>query len=343
MDRPSTPALVLREQRRLGWRIAFVVTFGFVVAELAAWPVAFIVPLLAVQFLAALPGAPTGRQIALIVVVTVTTTALSVFAFELLRYRPAAYLTLLFALFALAFHLDNFPKTKLVATLLLLSNVFLPILGMQDSAASAGMRDTLVYGSLAALLLAWLAHAIFPAQVDPRGAPANPLAAASPGGEWLRAAILLLPVGLYLGEPEGVSFPLVMAALAILRQVEFGMSRRFAMGLLLGNVIGGLAASAAYGVLSVFPSLATLILVLLAAGLFFGGRIATAGPQAPVYVMALVVFITLLGLGLLAFTSGSAEQFTQRFWGVLLGAAYALSALILFAGRRMAAAQADRT
>jgi hypothetical protein len=335
MQSGATDALVLREQRRFGWRVAFVLTLGFVVAELAAWPLAFIVPLLAVQFLAVLPGAPTGRQMLVVVLVTLATTSLAVFASELLHDRPAAYLAVLFALFALAFYLDNFPKTKLIATLLLLSNAILPILGMQDSVASAGMRDTLIYGSLVGLLLAWLAHALFPSVREPRAPPGTPAPAPTPmGGEWLRAAILLLPVAFFLAQPDEASFPFVVAVLTILRQVELGMSRRLAVGLLVGNVIGGVAASIGYAVLSVFPEFATLCLVLLAAGFFFGGRIALAGPKAPVYVIGLIVFITLLGLGLIEFTSGSAEQFAQRFVGVLKGALYALAALVLFTGRR---------
>lgn len=328
-----TPALVLREQRRFGWRVAFVVTLGFVVAELADWYLAFIVPLLAVQFLAVLPGAPTGKQMVVVTIVTLVVTSLAVFLSELMHDRPLAYMATLFALFALAFYLDNFPKTKLVATLLLLSNAILPILGMHDSAATIAMRDTLVYGALVGLALAWLAYAIFPRALD--RAAATPAVAPSPvGGEWLRSAILLLPVAYYLGRPDEASFPMVVAVLSILRQVEYGMGRRLAIGLLVGNVIGGLAASLAYAVLSLFPELATLVFVLLAAGLFFGGKIAVAGPKAPVFVVALIVFITLLGLGLIEFTSGSAEQFATRFWGVLKGAIYALAALVLFAKGR---------
>lgn len=332
----ATAALVLREQRRFGWRIAFVVTLGFVVAELAAWELAFIVPLLAVQFLAVLPASPTLKQTLLVVIVVLATTSFAVLASEALHGRPAVYLLFLFAVFALAFYLDNFPKTKLVATLLLLSNAILPILGMHDSAASIALRDTLVYGALVGLLLAWLAHAIFPAA--PRVAAGTPVLTPSPaGGELLRAAILLLPVAYYLGRPEEASFPLVVAVLTILRQVEYGMSQRLAAGLLLGNLMGGVAASLAYAVLSLFPQFATLCLVLLAAGLFFGGRIAVAGAKAPVYVIALIVFITLLGLGLIEFTSGSAEQFAQRLWGVAKGALYALAVLVLFARRRVSA------
>ena len=309
-------------------------------AELAAWPLAFIVPLLAVQFLALLPAAPKLRQILVVVVVVLATTSLAVIAGELLRDRPAAYLAVLLAIFAVAFYLDNFPRTKLIATLLLLSNAILPILGMQDSAASAGMRDTLIYGSLLALLLAWLAHAIFPSRLA-RG-PGPPPVARPAEGVWLRAAILLVPVGYYLIRPDAATFPLVVAVMTILRQADPGTGQRLALGLLLGNLIGGIVATVAYGVLTLFPDFATLTLVLLAVGLLLGGRIAMGGPQAPVYVMALVVFITLLGIGLPALTSGSGEQFMARFWGVLLGACYALGALMLFGQTKGAATDGGR-
>jgi hypothetical protein len=201
------------------------------------------------------------------------------------------------------------------------------------------MRDTLIYGSLVGLLLAWLAHALFPSRTV-RGSPQAMPAASPTGGEWLRAAILLVPVGYFLVRPGEASFPLVVAAMTILRQAEYGMGRRLALGLLVGNLIGGIAATVAYAVLSLSPQLFTLCLVLLAVGLLFGGRIAMGGARAPVYVVSLIVFITLLGLGLPALTSGSGEQFAARIWGVLFGACYALGALILL-GKAKRAAVAD--
>lgn len=322
-----------REARRAGWRIAFVVAVGFVVAELAAWPLAFIVPLLAVQFLAALPGPPGLRQALVVTVVFSVTTLVALLAAELLLERPGAYVLLLFAVYALAFHLDGMAKAKLIAALLLLANIAIPIVTLRDSTAGIGLRDTLVYGAILALLLALLAHALFPAR---RASAPPPPVAAPPGGRspLVSSAILLLPVVVSLSQPGDVALPLVITVMSLLRQTEAGMSTRLALGLLLGNLIGGLAATLAYLVLSLFPFLASLCLVMLAAGLWFGGRIVVAGPRAPVYVVALITFIILLGSGLITITDGSGAAFVSRLGGVLGGTLYVLGALVLVQGWR---------
>ena len=321
----------LHQQRLAGWRITFVVTFGFVVAELIGWPLAFIVPLLAVQFLAVLPRAPTLRQGLVIVVVMTATTFVALFAAEWLLPRPGAYTVLLFGFFALGFYLDRFAATRPVAILLLISSATIPIVNIQDSFVGAALRDTLVYGAISALLLAWLAHAIFPARLAAGQAVEQPRPAAGPFF-LVAAAILLLPVVLFLSKPDEASLPLLMTTLSVLRQAEGGLGERMAAGLLLGNIIGGIAAIIGYFVLTLFPFFASLCLVLLAAGLWFGGKIAASGVRAPVFVVGLMTFIVLLGLGLISISEGSSAAFISRIGGVLVGAIYSLGALILLGG-----------
>jgi hypothetical protein len=89
---------------------------------------------------------------------------------------------------------------------------------------------------------------------------------------------------------------MIVSTLAIGRAGAQGV--RTAFGLMLGNLIGGAAALAAFGLLTIAPTFPFLIALLALAGLLFGWRIATAGPRAPVFVVACTTFLILLCAGL---------------------------------------------
>ncbi|HKH33733.1 MAG TPA: hypothetical protein VKA80_06155, partial [Beijerinckiaceae bacterium] len=93
--------------------------------------------------------------------------------------------------------------------------------------------------------------------------------------------------------------------------------------------IGGLAAAVAYNLVLLGDTLASFVVVCLAASLMFAGRIVTAGQQAPIYAIAVATFILLLGLGLTPLPGGSGEAFVSRLVNVLLASAYAIGGLSL--------------
>ena len=94
--------------------------------------------------------------------------------------------------------------------------------------------------------------------------------------------------------------------------------------MILGNVVGGLAATAAYLLVTLLPSPAFLLLVVLLVGLLFGGQIARGGQSAPIYTVALMTFLILLGLGLSPLPQDSGTLFIARVFDVLVAAAYAI-------------------
>src|SRR3546814_18701360 len=63
------------------------------------------------------------------------------------------------------------------------------------------------------------------------------------------------------------------------------------LGLIVGNLIGGIAAAVAYNLALAGHSFLFFVTVLLAASLAFAGRIVTAGDRAPVYAIALATFV----------------------------------------------------
>ena len=120
-----------------------------------------------------------------------------------------------------------------------------------------------------------------------------------------------------------VSIVAVLTVISILRQPA-DLGGGTATGLILGNLVGGLAATAAYLLVTLLPSPAFLLLVVLLVGLLFGDRIARGGPSAPIYTVGLMTFLILLGLGLSPLPQDSGTLFVARVFDVLVAAAYAI-------------------
>ena len=120
-----------------------------------------------------------------------------------------------------------------------------------------------------------------------------------------------------------VSIVAVLTVISILRQPA-DLGGGTATGLILGNLVGGLAATVAYLLVTLLPSPAFLLLVALLVGLMFGDRIARGGKSAPIYAVGLMTFLILLGLGLSPLPQDSGTLFVARVFDVMVAAAYAV-------------------
>jgi hypothetical protein len=193
----------------------------------------------------------------------------------------------------------------------------------------------LVAAGFVALLTVWVAHAAFPA--PPAVAAAATPAAAISLDEPLAAAryalldtIVLMPLLIFfiLNATEAAIVVLIVVV-TLLRQTDRQRGKSAALGLILGNLIAGVAAGIAYNVILLGGTLPFFITVCLAATLMFAGRIATAGNHAPVYVVALGTFILLLGLSLSPLPGSTGEAFVSRILNVIFASAYATGGLSL--------------
>ena len=142
--------------------------------------------------------------------------------------------------------------------------------------------------------------------------------------------LVLLPVlTWYILDATQVAVVMLIIILTLLRQHDPKRGQRVALGLIFGNLIGGIAAAIAYNLVLLSNTLLFFITVCLAASLIFAGRIVTAGDRAPIYAVAFTTFILLLGLGMTPLPGGSGEAFVNRLLYVLLASAYAIGGLSL--------------
>ena len=102
------------------------------------------------------------------------------------------------------------------------------------------------------------------------------------------------------------------------------LATALAYGFVIGNIAGGLAATAACLLVVLLPSPAFLLLVVLLFGLLFGAKIAEGGDLAPIYVVGLVTFLIVLGLGLAPLPGDSGTFFITRVINVIIATIYTI-------------------
>ena len=311
-------------------RIAFGAVIGFLLAGAFHSTLFFLPALLAAQLLFLMPRPPGLAQGAgLVFLMGVLAWITLPDCRRLLRSagrlshddRPAALLVFL---------LDSAGKA-MPATLLLILGATLPLVVAQSDTGAAGIAGALVGAMAIALLAVWIAFALFPA------APAVGTAARASRSSSPRAALintlLLVPVILLFLIDGRMTFVSVIVIVNIIRQREHGAASLTALGLLFGNILGGVLASIAYGFVSIQTGPVFFLLVVLLVGLTLAGRGVVAGPRGPIYSVAFVSFIILLGLGVAPVPSKSAELFVDRLMSVLAAGAYAVGAISLVSRR----------
>jgi hypothetical protein len=331
----STSAAALPDEvegaRRQALRIGLAAALGMTGAVWLGSLLPFLAPVIAVQFLAA-SRVPLGAAPAVVTVgvIVATCQALSLLT-GIAGGNPAVFVLLLGLFYLGCFAAQARGKGGPLPGLMLTVGVIVPMTQMLHSDLDRALIAAIAFGVMAGTLLSWAMHALFP---DPDSAVTTPsLASVDPG--WRRpvasAAILAGAIVLCLVDPRlnsATVLPITVAA--VLGQLDLARSGRSALGLMLVNAIGGVAASIAFAVIELRPVLPVLFLVVLLAGLWFGQG-AAAGPEAGrLYAGVLVIFLILLGLGISPLPGDTPESFATRIGYVIAGSAGTLWACLLF-------------
>jgi hypothetical protein len=196
--------------------------------------------------------------------------------------------------------------------MLLNATAVVPVLTVQADILGAGVLETLVTAAARSMLVVWLLYTLFPApqqEETPTGAPigaapATGISVPADGGvaRTLAKVAIVLPAQLfYLAQPTALAFPALLGLVTFLSAQDPAAGRVQLVILLLGNLVGSVAAAAAATVLVVGPPLPALTLMSLLGSLGFAGWIMTAGrrPGGAVALTGLVTFLMLFGLSAL--------------------------------------------
>ena len=318
----QTQAEEAGEAHALAFRIAFAGGLGLTLGELLGWDFPFLPAMLAVQLLSG--RGPIGvKQGLAFVAVMVAACACATLLAQILVDSPLVLLLAVSLLIFLEFLLLARGKAMGVAAIFLITTAVVPLLAIESMSVAYGLIHSLIAGSALAVLLTFAGHALFPTR-----ARSEPLSARAQKGAPVtvalaNTAVLMSLVIYFMLTVSPVSIVVVLTVIGILRQPA-DLSGGTASGLILGNLVGGLAATAAYILVTLLPSPAFLLLVVFLAGLLFGDRIARGGEAAPIYTVGLMTFLIVLGLGLSPLPQDSSSIFIARVFDVMVAAVYAI-------------------
>jgi hypothetical protein len=319
----QTQAEEAGEAHALAFRIAFAAAVGLTLGEVLGWDFPFLPAMLAVQLLAG-RGPISVKQGLGFVTVMVAACAFAILVSQIFVDSPLVLLLAVSLLIFLEFLLLARGQAMGVAAIFLITTAVVPLLAIESMSVAYGFIHSLVAGSALAVLLAFAAHAFFPSRTPAEpGALRQPRERAPTAAALANAAVLMSLVIYFMLTVSPVSVVVVLTVINILRQPA-NLGGGSAIGLVLGNLVGGLAATAAYLLVTLLPSPAFLLLVVLLVGLILGGRIARGGEQVPIYTVSLMTFLIVLGLGLSPLPQDSADIFISRVVDVMVAAVYAI-------------------
>jgi hypothetical protein len=297
-------------RNRAALRLAFAATLAMVWGTMIREPLPGLTAVLAAQILVGMPRPPRPRQAAALVAVIAATAGGAYAVSAVFSDRRLILMAALGLLFFLGFAMRERAagRPSLPATMLLNATAVVPVLTVQAEILGAGVIETLVTAAIRATLVVWFLYAIFPAPQEeaadgmPAGAaPASsmPVTEQQGAARTLAKVAVVLPAQLfYLAEPTALAFPALLGLVTFLTAQDPAVGRIQLLILLLGNLVGSVAAAAASAVLEIGPPLPALTLMGLLGSLGFAGWIMTGArrPGGAVALTGLVTFLMLFGL-----------------------------------------------
>jgi hypothetical protein len=308
------------ERHTFAFRIAFAASIGFTLGYQLGWDFPFLPSLFAVQLLSARRSLDLKQAFGFVALMAVGCVVSLMIALIFVD-RPLNFIIIMGLVIFLEFL--ALARGQAAAGIFLITTSFVPMMALSSLDLAYALVHDLIVGSILALLLTFLAHALFPSYELAEQGDRKVLMESSPVGAALANAGVLMSLVIYFmgsGTPTSI-IVIMVTAITILQQSAITGT---AVGLIVGNIAGGLAAAVAYLLVSLLPSPGFLLLVVLLFALIFGAKIAEGGHMAPIYTVAIATFLVVLGLGLSPLPQDSGTIFISRVWTVVIASLYTI-------------------
>jgi len=309
----NTTATGISPRDEVAWhatlRFAVGVTTAFVISEIMQWAPTFLAPVLATVLLTNLPGRPP-LKVALGLMIVMTSTSLVAFAMaSLLRGTPTVLFGLigLFVFFSFYAMLRGSPPLPPLLFLICLATV--PVIVMIAPAQAGQFPLALIRAMGVALLSIWAVYTLWPRVAPPKPAPAAPPGATASATMAFAGVAIVMPLMLvYLLFGLVDALPTMIATVMLVANFDLQRGRMNAIGMIVGNFVGGLIALLLHMLLRTTPTLPFLTGLLFVTLLGFAQRIGAGGPAAGVAVLACNAMLIILS------TAISSDQGTLSLW-----------------------------
>ena len=286
-------------------RFAFGTTAVFILCEFMGWQPSALAPVLTGVLLSNLPVSPPFK-VGLVLVVVMATCAWSAFLLTTsFSQAPDILFGIIGVVMFLAFAGLAQAKGQLPLTFLLICFAVVPVATLSVAEYAGLLPGMLVRAMALAVVFTWIAFVIWPL---PSPKPPDPVSTAveNPAAAAALGTLIVLPIMLiYLMFGWTDAIPVLLTTVLLVAKMEEERGAASGVAKLLGNFLGGFIAVAAYYLLQVAPSLATLALIFFLIGIGFALEIVKGGPRGGVALVTYNATIIIFGLALLKGPSNS--------------------------------------
>jgi hypothetical protein len=193
-------------------------------------------------------------------------------------------------------------------------------------------------GAIVGAGIAWLMHIVLPDPPMDRPPPKKPPPPLEfPVRRAVRSLIVVLPVTIFflLSAASATSVGAMIKVASMGQEASGAAAGTAARSLLVSTLAGGLAAIAAWELLSIWPSLAMYTLLVATASVWFAGRMfrgAGLAPDGGTWMYALLTMIVILAPAVLDAQVGSAAStsFYDRLLMFIGASMYGVTAVYVF-------------
>jgi hypothetical protein len=308
-------------------RFAIIITFGFGLGQLLAWPVAFLAPVLAAAFLR-MP-APMGMSAAIKLIGGAAGILLMGMAIVYLALPyPLLAVIVIVAGLVLTFRLSAAGGSALTVVLLLVALLILPLVGQTSPEIANLIAGGFLFNLALAILLSWLGFAILPVTAAPKPAKAQ----AEPGAPIdadtaaLKMTLVVAPIALaYLAFGWSMVLTLLFSAL-LAQQLSAASGIQATKGILIANMTGAAVAIIAYFLLVAVPSIPFMAALVFAMALLVSGPAFAGGPASDLWASAFGAVLVILGGSLAPFGDDANLKAIDRIAQIALAGIYIVGA-----------------
>jgi hypothetical protein len=293
----------LRTLRTL--RYAVGATIAMALALGLDWRLSYLTPVLALSFLSSQSPRPTLKAGASFVAVVALACLCGLLLSRFVMPYPLVYIPFSGLVLFRIFYARERGTSPLIIIWLLIAILVIPLVGMQSQALASIVSRSIVIGAAATIGLVWLAHGLFPDPVDPgitpaqvagRGAAVTVRSRAEMIREAALTTLVVFPVMVRFYVFESLDSVLILVFIALLSiQPGFAGSFKAGKALIMGNVIGGVAAVVFFEFLVMAPLFQFMLLLTLLLGLVFGVQVFSGKPAGALYGMAYSTVLLVIG------------------------------------------------
>lgn len=319
------------------FRLSVVTASALLLSQTVNWSISFVTPVLLSMLLALpLPGLKLKQGLIFILALIIPIWATTWFLLPVLTHQPLAGMLLLIAACFWCFYYSASGGSPILGAFLTMGLAIVAAVGSDSVDAVIAVNKAVSLNAVIAVGILWLALGLWPDKPADAAQTARPETEAPSRGEatrsaWRSTAIVLPVIVFFLFYSGSASYLVVMIKVASMgQQAENDKTREVGKSLLMSTVIGGITAVIIWNVLSIWPSLTMLILLVVLAGLIMGRRIFQGQGMAPGAGMWSYAFLTMLVIIVPAVSDGAfgdaaAVKFFDRIlmlgWATLYGVA----------------------